>query len=90
MSGIEGITQFLLDTSLTVGTSRMEIVTARTEGATQRSSHEPRSTGYVDGGCAKAELSYGKDPVMRRLEGQIIADQHSEIDSMNLWLSKKH
>ena len=49
-----------------------------------------RSTGYFDGGCAKAELSYRKDPVMRRLAGEIIVDQQSEIDAMNLWLSKKH
>ncbi len=39
---------------------------------------------------AKAELSYGKDPVMRRLAEEIIVDQQSEIDAMNLWLSKKH
>ena len=39
---------------------------------------------------AKAELSYGKDPVMRWLAEEIIVDQQSEIDAMNLWLSKKH
>jgi len=33
-----------------------------------------RSTGYLDGGCAKAELSCGKDPVMRRLAGAIIIE----------------
>ena len=49
-----------------------------------------RSTGYFDGGCAKAELSYGKDPVMRRLAEEIIVDQQSGIDAMNLWLSTKH
>jgi hypothetical protein len=49
-----------------------------------------RSTGYFDGGCAKAELSYRRDPVTRRLAGEIIVDQQSEIDAMNLWLSKKH
>ena len=49
-----------------------------------------RSAGYFDGGCTKAELSCGKDPVMRRLAEEIIVDQQSEIDAMNLWLSKKH
>jgi uncharacterized protein (DUF305 family) len=49
-----------------------------------------RSIGYFDGDCAKAELSYGKDPVMRRLAGEIIVDQQSEIDALNLWLRKKH
>jgi uncharacterized protein (DUF305 family) len=48
-----------------------------------------RSTGYFDGGYAKAELSYGKHPVMRRLAEENIVDQQSEIDAMNLWLSKK-
>ena len=38
---------------------------------------------------AKAELSYGSDPVMRRLAQEIIVDQESEIDAMNLWLKKK-
>jgi uncharacterized protein (DUF305 family) len=44
--------------------------------------------GAID--MAKAELSYGKDPVMRRLAEEIIVDQQSEIDAMNLRLSKKH
>ena len=38
---------------------------------------------------AKAELSYGKDPVMRRLAQEILVDQQSEIDAMRLWLDKK-
>ena len=33
---------------------------------------------------AKAELSFGKDPVMRRLAEEIIVDQQSEIYAMNL------
>ena len=37
---------------------------------------------------AEAELSYGKDPVMRRLAQEIIVDQQSEIDAMQLWLTK--
>jgi len=47
----------------------------------------PHHQGAID--MAKAELLYGKDPVMRRLAQEIIADQKSEIDLMNLWL-KKH
>jgi uncharacterized protein (DUF305 family) len=50
----------------------------------------PVLTGYFDGGCAKAELSYGKDHVMRGLAEEIIVEQKSEIDAMNLWLNKKH
>ena len=37
---------------------------------------------------AEAELSYGKDPVMRRLAQEIVVDQQSEIDAMQLWLTK--
>ena len=37
---------------------------------------------------AKAELLYGKDPVMRRLAQEIMVDQQSEIDAMQLWLGK--
>jgi len=47
----------------------------------------PHHQGAID--MAKGELSYGKDPAMRRLAQEIIADQQSEIDLMNLWL-KKH
>ena len=47
----------------------------------------PHHQGAID--MAKGELIYGKDPVMRRLAQEIIADQQSEIDLMNLWL-KKH
>lgn len=37
---------------------------------------------------AKSKLLYGKDPVMRRLAQEILVDQQSEIDAMNLWLNK--
>jgi uncharacterized protein (DUF305 family) len=47
----------------------------------------PHHQGAID--MAKGELSYGKDPAMRRLAEEIIVDQKSEIDLMNLWL-KKH
>ncbi|MFB3916431.1 MAG: DUF305 domain-containing protein [Terriglobales bacterium] len=47
----------------------------------------PHHQGAID--MAKAELLYGKDPQMRRLAQEIIADQQSEIDLMQLWL-KQH
>jgi uncharacterized protein (DUF305 family) len=46
----------------------------------------PHHQGAID--MAKAELSYGKDPVIRRLAQEILVDQQSEIDAMQLWLSK--
>ena len=39
---------------------------------------------------ARAELQHGKDPQMRRLAQEIIADQQSEIDLMRLWLKQAH
>jgi uncharacterized protein (DUF305 family) len=38
---------------------------------------------------AKAQLLYGKDPQLRRLAQEIITDQKSEIDLMQMWL-KQH
>ena len=38
---------------------------------------------------AKTQLLCGKDPQIRRLAQEIITDQQSEIDLMQLWL-KKH
>lgn len=38
---------------------------------------------------AKTELKLGSDPQLRRLAQEIIADQQSEIELMNLWL-KQH
>ena len=46
----------------------------------------PHHQGAID--MAKVELLYGKDPVMRRLAQEIIADQQSEIDVMRLQLAK--
>ena len=46
----------------------------------------PHHEGAID--MAKAELSYGKDPVMRRQAQEIIVDQQSEIEAMKLQLSK--
>ena len=47
----------------------------------------PHHQGAID--MAKAELIYGKDPVMRRLAEEIVVDQQSEIQAMQLWLSKQ-
>jgi uncharacterized protein (DUF305 family) len=46
----------------------------------------PHHQGAID--MAKVELTYGKEPVMRRLAQEIIVDQQSEIDAMQLWLTK--
>jgi uncharacterized protein (DUF305 family) len=46
----------------------------------------PHHQGAID--MAKAELIYGKNPVMRRLAQEILVDQQSEIDAMQLWLEK--
>ncbi len=46
----------------------------------------PHHQGAID--MAKAELRYGKDPVIRRLAQEILVDQESEIDAMLLWMSK--
>ena len=47
----------------------------------------PHHQGAID--MAKAILLYGKDPQMRRLAQEIITDQQSEIQLMQLWL-KQH
>jgi len=47
----------------------------------------PHHQGAID--MAKAELLYGKDPVIRRLAEEIIVDQQSEIQVMQLWLTKQ-
>jgi uncharacterized protein (DUF305 family) len=47
----------------------------------------PHHQGAID--MAKALLLYGKDPQMRRLAQEIISDQQSEIQLMQLWL-KQH
>src|SRR5215813_11259864 len=46
----------------------------------------PHHKGAIE--MAKAELVYGKDPVMRRLAQEILVDQQSEIDAMQLWLER--
>ena len=42
-----------------------------------------RFTAYFATGCAKPELSYGKDPMMSPRAEEIIPGQQSEIDAMN-------
>jgi uncharacterized protein (DUF305 family) len=46
----------------------------------------PHHEGAIE--MAKAELSFGKDKTMRRLAQEILVDQKSEIDAMNLWLAR--
>jgi Domain of unknown function (DUF305) len=38
---------------------------------------------------AKTQLLYGQDPQMRRLAQEIITDQQSEIELMQLWLKQR-
>ena len=38
---------------------------------------------------AKTQLGYGQDPQMRRLAQEIITDQQSEIEFMQLWLRQR-
>jgi uncharacterized protein (DUF305 family) len=44
----------------------------------------PHHQGAID--MAKVELTYGKDPAMRKLAEDIIAAQKKEIAEMNAWL----
>jgi uncharacterized protein (DUF305 family) len=45
----------------------------------------PHHRAAVD--MARVQLLHGKDPQMRRLAQEIIADQQSEIELMSLWLA---
>lgn len=47
----------------------------------------PHHQAAVD--MARTELLYGNDPQMRRLAQEIIIDQESEIQLMQLWLSRQ-
>lgn len=38
---------------------------------------------------AKAELMHGKDPQVRRLAQEVITDQQSEVQLMQLWLKQR-
>jgi|SRR5215475_5063949 len=48
----------------------------------------PHHQGAID--MAKSLLVYGKDPQMRRLAQEIITDQQSEIQLMELWLKRRN
>ena len=48
----------------------------------------PHHQGAID--MARALLLYGKDPQMRRLAQEIITDQQSEIQLMQLWLKQRN
>ena len=39
---------------------------------------------------ARVELLHGQDPQVRRLAQEIVADQESEIELMELWLKRSH
>ena len=65
-------------------------------GAVQRSGNSdvdfvrlmlPHHQAAID--MAKTQLLYGKDPQMRRLAQEIITDQQSEIELMQLWLKQR-
>jgi uncharacterized protein (DUF305 family) len=47
----------------------------------------PHHQAAVD--MARMELLYGNDPQMRRLAQEIITDQESEIQLMQLWLNRQ-
>jgi uncharacterized protein (DUF305 family) len=47
----------------------------------------PHHEAAVD--MAKTELLFGNDPQMRRLAQEIITDQESEIQLMQLWLDRQ-
>jgi hypothetical protein len=47
----------------------------------------PHHQAAVD--MARTELLYGSDPQMRRLAEEIITDQESEIQLMQLWLDRR-
>ena len=47
----------------------------------------PHHQAAVD--MARTELLYGSDPQMRRLAQEIITDQESEIQLMQLWLNRQ-
>ena len=82
-------TDFLKSMRESMQRMHAQMMTAQTSGdpdhdfASLMISHHQ---GGID--MAKAELLYGKDPVMRRLAQEIVADQQSEIEAMNLWLEK--
>ncbi len=47
----------------------------------------PHHQGAID--MAKTQLLHGRDPQMRRLAQEIVTDQQSEIELMQLWLKQR-
>ena len=46
----------------------------------------PHHQGAID--MAKIELEFGKDPMLKKMAGEIIAAQEKEIEAMKAWQSK--
>ncbi len=46
----------------------------------------PHHQGAID--MAKVELQYGKDPMLRKMAGEIVKAQETEIGQMKSWLAK--
>ena len=46
----------------------------------------PHHQGAID--MAKVELQYGKDPMLRKMAGDIVKAQEQEIGEMKAWLAK--
>lgn len=46
----------------------------------------PHHQGAID--MAKVELQYGKDPMLRKMAGEIVKAQEQEIGEMKAWLAK--
>jgi uncharacterized protein (DUF305 family) len=84
-----------LDTNWTALMKNMETMDAAMGAA------EPSGNGDVDFAhlmlphhqaaidMARTELLYGRDPQMRRLAQEIITDQESEVQLMQLWLDRQ-
>ena len=90
--------KFVASTEKTFGQLMSEAMTAMDEGMhnaeyTGEPDHDfvtmmiPHHQGAID--MAKSLLLHGKDPQMRRLAQEIITEQQSEIELMQVWL-KQH
>lgn len=78
--------------ALVAGMEKMHLAIASAESSGNSDSDFvalmlPHHQAAID--MARAELLYGQDPQMRRLAQEILTDQQSEIELMQLWL-KRH